>query len=436
MFRTWTMRLRPLGLAVAILAVCIAGTFVLSTVVEQRVYIGDQLLASPNDETLRKRLEERVSAPITLTWEGYEASFDPAELGLAVNLRQALEEAAGYRRTHLARRVLLLLTGRLEPVQIPVPVDVDVNFLRRSLETVFGRVFQPPQDARLRGSERTIVPEEWGWVVDFRTLTAALKEVVLRAEGMRRVEIPVQSLRPRVTADQLTAWNELHVLGQMVTGFAADQTARVHNIKTAAQRVDGIVLLPGDVFSLNAATGERSEQTGYLPAPVIVDGEYVQGVGGGVSQLASTIFNAALLAGMEITEYHNHSLPVSYLPIGRDATVWYDSLDLRFRNTHLAAVVLHVSVGANWVQATIVSPRPSGLQVTVETQIAELYPPPVEERIDPTLPAGARRLEEAGGEGQRVEIRQRLATGGEVVVERVLEARYVPRPQRWAVGKE
>ena len=78
------------------------------------------------------------------------------------------------------------------------------------------------------------------------------------------------------------------------------------------------MLWPGDEFSLNRATGERTEETGYREGTVIVEGELASGIGGGVSQLASTLFNAALAAGLELTEYHNHTLPVPYLPLGRE----------------------------------------------------------------------------------------------------------------------
>ncbi len=122
------------------------------------------------------------------------------------------------------------------------------------------------------------------------------------------------------------------VIGQCTTTLDDTQVGRRANVALAARVIDGVVVEPGAEFSFNRVVGERTTEAGYVDARVIVDGRNQPGLAGGICQVSSTLYNAALLAGMEITERHAHSRPVPYLPPGRDATVAYGSLDLRFTN--------------------------------------------------------------------------------------------------------
>jgi len=119
---------------------------------------------------------------------------------------------------------------------------------------------------------------------------------------------------------------------------------RVHNIKIAAEELDGTVIEPGEVFSFNETVGKRTKEKGYREATIFVDGEKSKGVGGGVCQVSTTLYNAALEADMEIIERHRHSREVSYVEESRDAAVVYNSKDLRFKNTRDFPVEIKVTV--------------------------------------------------------------------------------------------
>lgn len=125
----------------------------------------------------------------------------------------------------------------------------------------------------------------------------------------------------------------LEPVSQYSTRFNSSMINRTHNISLAAKALDGIVLAPGARFSFNGSVGDRTIEAGYLEAPVISGDAFISGIGGGVCQVSTTLYNAALLAHLEILERHPHSLPVSYVPAGKDATVSYPTLDLKFRNS-------------------------------------------------------------------------------------------------------
>ena len=130
------------------------------------------------------------------------------------------------------------------------------------------------------------------------------------------------------------------VLGAYTTSMMDRSPEQKHNIRLVAQSLDGAVIRPGEVFSFNSTAGERASSRGYVSAPVIVKGKLEDGSGGGICQVSSTLYNAALLAGMSIVERNPHTTPVSSVPPGRDATVLFGGADLKFRNGYDEPVIL------------------------------------------------------------------------------------------------
>lgn len=153
--------------------------------------------------------------------------------------------------------------------------------------------------------------------------------MIRRIAGPIAIVIPVLlviGLAAHVLASRQT------MLGAFTTSLEGRSPEQMHNIRRAAQSLDGLVIHPGEVFSFNAVTGECTAVRGYAAAPMIVRGQLEDGSGGGVCQVSSTLYNAALLAGMRIVERNPHSTPVSSVSPGRDATVLFGGSDLRVRN--------------------------------------------------------------------------------------------------------
>lgn len=125
------------------------------------------------------------------------------------------------------------------------------------------------------------------------------------------------------------------------TSFTTSSPERKSNIKTASKAIDKFLLEPNAEFSFNKTVGPRTEKRGYKTSKIILDGDFVDGVGGGVCQVSTTLYNAVLLSGLEITEYHPHSLPVSYVAPSFDAMVSYSFADLRFINNTHNPIILH-----------------------------------------------------------------------------------------------
>ncbi len=219
----------------------------------------------------------------------------------------------------------------------------------------------------------TYTPEQVGKACDF----ARTMEIVTRAltDGTERVALEVNDYSPEITLEGLKAQTQL--LSQFTTYFDGSNTPRVNNIRLSASRVSGTVLEVGEEFSFNGVVGLRTAENGYENATVIQNGVFVDGIGGGVCQTSTTLFNAALLAGMEISESRNHSLSIGYVPPSLDAMVSEYS-DLKFINRTNNRVYLLTSVEDEGITVSFYGEKGDYTFQTESVTLAVIDPPPAE----------------------------------------------------------
>ncbi|MDD4510550.1 MAG: VanW family protein, partial [Oscillospiraceae bacterium] len=194
-------------------------------------------------------------------------------------------------------------------------------------DTIYNEIYVEAADATLDKETYRITDHVVGVRFDKDAAMAAVAE----ASPDETVSIPLIYTQPEVTTAQLTATLFHNVIGTCTTTVGGSSN-RASNVKLAASFVDETILLPGEIFSYNGVVGSRQASRGFLPAPAYVGGETVNEIGGGICQLSSTIYLASMRANMEIVERYNHSYAVGYVPDGMDATVYYKSLDFRFKN--------------------------------------------------------------------------------------------------------
>ena len=190
---------------------------------------------------------------------------------------------------------------------------------------------------------------------------------------------------------------------------------RISNLQLGVGALDGTLVAPGGTFSLNEAIGERTAERGFRAAPVIIGNEYAEEVGGGTSQVATTAFNAAWEAGLDISERHPHSLYISRYQLGRDATVYWPSLDLKFVNDTDTWVLVKGFAEGDGISIAIYG----GASRRVESSSSPLVvtgPVPVERVDDPALPKGKTVVEQEGSAPTRTSATRKVfSTGGELI---------------------
>ncbi|AGC68170.1 putative factor for cell wall maintenance or synthesis YoaR [Thermoclostridium stercorarium subsp. stercorarium DSM 8532] len=155
------------------------------------------------------------------------------------------------------------------------------------------------------------------------------------------------------TAPENTPTPDPNLVSSFATVIYDKNENRVNNIKIAAEELDGTIIEPGEIFSFNETVGRRTKEKGYKEATIFVDGEKSKGVGGGICQVSTTLYNAALEAGLKIVERHRHSREVSYVEKGKDAAVAYNSKDLRFKNTKDYPIEIKVTVTEDEIRVSI-----------------------------------------------------------------------------------
>jgi hypothetical protein len=254
----------------------------------------------------------------------------------------------------------------------------------------------------------------------------------LRA-GDRAIELEVEVTRPSLSNAEAEEQRPTHLLSTFTTYYTAGQT-RVANIQRLADVVDGAQVLPGDDFSINRISGERSCSKGYAPAGTIVRGELVDTCGGGVSQFGTTTFNAAFFSGLQLDQWRAHSFYISRYPQGREATLSFPELDVVFTNTSDAPVVVRASYTSSSITVSLYG-RPIASRVTASHgQPYDRRQPTTETRTTSELPAGrTRTVQETGSDGFKVQVVRRVELLGGGTDERTITTTY--RPQNGIVER-
>jgi len=330
------------------------------------------------------------------------------DTGVAFDLERALDRAYAVGRTGPPlQQVLDRLESYARRTDIPIPAVVDDRQAIAFARDCARRLNRQPDNASVdvEGTKVRVTPGKPGVEVRVGDVPAAIKRWA--DSGCRGdLQLPARLTGALVTAEQLTSVDTL--LASVRTPLSGSSRNRRHNIALAAAAVSGYVLMPGERFSYNAVVGPRTEETGYRTAPVIRSGKLVPGTGGGACQLSSTLYQAALRAGLEIVARSHHSRPVAYTPAGFDATVAYPVIDLKFRNGFEGPVVLRARVHGGRLECQVLGPGPAS-KVELTRQVHWIQPPEARIVEDATVPPGKRVVEVKARRGVRVRVYRRQA---------------------------
>ncbi|WP_180271130.1 VanW family protein [Fredinandcohnia onubensis] len=213
------------------------------------------------------------------------------------------------------------------------------------------QVYEEPKDARI-GKSNEILKEHVGVKLD-KDKFSRLFYSTFFGKG-EYLEVPIQRIYPRVDSELLSTIR-VKQIGQYVTHFNSSNKERSKNIALSAAAIDSYVLFQNETFSFNKVVGKRTAARGYQPAPEIIRGELIEGIGGGICQTSSTLFNAVDRAGVEIVKRYSHSKRVGYVPPGRDATVSWYGPDFLFKNTYNQPILIRAKVYGGTLIVTVYS---------------------------------------------------------------------------------
>ena len=304
------------------------------------------------------------------------------------------------------------LNSNQEKIEIPVitqePEKIDIN-------KIYEEVHKEVQDAYITQDPVTIHPEVEG--IDFDIEEA--KQIL--NEEKEIYEIPLIITKPKVTMSQIGSEAFPDLLATYSTKYDGGNTNRTTNLKLACEKINDKVILPGETFSYNKTLGERTISAGYKEAKVYENGQVVDGIGGGICQVSSTLYNSVLMANMEVTERRNHQFITSYTPAGRDATVVYGMTDLKFKNTRTYAVKIKATCSNGIITISIYGIKEENeYTISFSTETISTIPYTVKYIDDNTLTSGTEKVKQQGANGLTTETYIIKTLNGQVVSKELL----------------
>jgi vancomycin resistance protein YoaR len=270
------------------------------------------------------------------------------------------------------------------------------------------RVDRPPRNAdfAITTSGVRVVPARKGVVVDVPATAARLLAAVVSPTD-RLAELAAVTKAPARSTEEARAMGITDLVRGYETTYGGDPN-RIHNVQLVARLIDRTLIPPGKTFSFNRTTGERTPEKGFRSAPVIINGELQNGIGGGVCQVSTTVFNAAYEAGLEITARTNHALYISHYPQGRDATVNYPDIDLRFVNDTDHWLLLRTFVGPSSLTVALYGTPVNRRVETRTSPLVETGEVPTRRVADPNLYEGEEVTDEYGVPPQATSVQRRV----------------------------
>ena len=327
--------------------------------------------------------------------------IDVTAADLAPAARQArIALSAPVRLQHEGTRWKLPRWRIAELLSLPVAGETQIAIAGPGAESWFDRlrksIERAPVDAgfAVRPGGVDVIPDKPGFGIDVPATAKALLAAAT-SSTVRTAELAVRTTAAERTTADAKAMGITGVVGSYYTTYGGIPS-RLHNVALVAQLIDGALIAPGETFSFNGTTGERTAEKGFQEAPVIINGELQTGLGGGICQVSTTVFNAAYEAGLQIDERSNHALYISHYPLGRDATVNYPDLDLKFTNDTDKWLLLRTFVGSGSLTVNLYGTPQNRRVETTEQPLRVVGAPKVKRVKDPTMQKGKSEVEEYG----------------------------------------
>lgn len=333
-------------------------------------------------EKIQSWSKDKLEENLYLVYNETEIQLTPKELGISLDFDQTWQE--------------VLKNQGQESNSI---LAIDYLQANQVLQDKLSELSRSAEDAtfKIENDQFKITPDIPGKDIDTNAFFNEIKEAAL-ADLPKRIALSSVEIPATISTESLQAVAFDGVIGEFTTKYNVNDKNRSANLVAAAQKMDKVLLKPGQDFSFNETIGPRTAETGFKDAYIVINNEYVKGIGGGICQVSSTLYNAALLANLSIVERHPHAVVVAYIPLGQDATVNYPNLDLKLRNDSKSYMYIRTKVEAGSLTIKIYGKK-TGAKVRFEKQIEKELNYHTVRKIDPDLLPGTVVQQQNGSKG-------------------------------------
>ena len=341
--------------------------------IAKNMYINDIDVSDMEIDEAREALSKEFKLKdLVFSYDGKKYTIDSEKVDLSYDIEDVVKEAYDYTR---GGSYLENLTNYLKLKEKRVDKTITVEYNNEKMVKELGllseKINKEPKSAEISvdGGHIKVTKSVDGKKVNIDENLKLVKKSIDKSDKTP-IKLSVETTKPEYTTEELSKIDTK--LGEYKTEFASSNDKRIHNIKKAAEATDKIILESGEQFSYNNLTGKTNAENGYQDAKVMINGELVESPGGGVCQTSSTIFNAAVLAGMKIDVVKNHSASLKYVPIGRDATVTDSGQDFKFTNAYENAVYIRNYIEGKSIKTVIYGSKNDKKNIEITADIEKI----------------------------------------------------------------
>jgi vancomycin resistance protein YoaR len=377
----------------------------------------------------KKYLNQVIKKKINIIWNDKTYIIDYSKLDARYNTNDVIDEAYLYGKDKgLFEKYKLVKNEKEKLLRLKFVYNSDV--VNQVISDMKKDINREPIDATITMVKRgvfQVTPEVIGLQLEEDKLK---KEIISKINGnlendMINIEAPVKENVPKYTEAELSKINSK--ISEYSTGFTYSGEGRSTNVRLATAAINGKVLMPGDVFSFNGTVGERTADRGYKSAHVIVGEKLIDGLGGGICQVSSTIYNTVIRAGLNSVERTNHTMVSGYVNIGQDATVDWGNIDYKFKNTFEYPIYIEAFTYNKHVYFKFYSNDSlNNMRYEIRSEIYKTFEPEVEIKKDPEKYEDEEEIVVRALTGYKVKVYRNIYKDGNFVKKEVVSDNYYP----------
>lgn len=380
-------------------------------------------------EILQPIASKIVDSPRILVFEDKEIEFIPyKELDTFIDLDRVVEETYSIARTgNILRQIKERIVVWRKGYELPFRAEYNTRKFEDFQNKVISLIDRIRSDAYIEGNR--IIESRTGVKLDLeRFKEEIIKTLNCLDEEKYIVNIPVITIAPQITTQNILTETAIYQeLGTYSTSLENKEENTIYNIKLASKAINGILIKPQEIFSFNKYVGPAEKADGYKESTIIADGLFVNGYGGGICQVSSTLYNAALFANLPIIERYNHSIygdATKYVPLGQDAAIFYEYKNLRFKNNLEHEIVVFAKVLGDRLQIDILGQNKDKFEVEIISKDQKVIDYQIIKEKNPKLEAGQEIIVQEGVPGYQIKTYRVVRKDGDEKIEFLGEDTY------------
>ncbi len=380
-------------------------------------------------EILQPIVSKMIDSPRILVFEDKEFKFIPhKELDAFIDLNRVVEETYAIARTgNVFKRIKDRIVVWRKGYEVPFQAEFNPQKFEDFQNRIGSLVNHMSSDAYVDGNR--IIESRIGMKLDLEKFKEEITESLKNLDEEKYVfNIPVITVNPKITTQNIL--EELAIyekLGTYSTSLKNKEENTIYNIKLASKAINGVLIKPQEIFSYNKYVGPAEKADGYKEGIIISNGKFVNGYGGGICQVSSTLYNTALLANLQIVKRYNHSIygdATKYVPLGRDAAVFYGSKDLKLKNNLDREIVIFAKVFGDTLQVDIFGKNEDKAEVEIITKDKKVIDYQIIRKKDPNLEPDQELVVQDGIPGYRIKSYRIIRKDGEEKIDFLAEDAY------------